>query len=403
MEINKSFIIVLYLLLHFTCSYGQLPQLKLVEYQGQDTLDLYDILEEDKNYLLMGNADWCSICHRTLEEWVYCYEEWLCAHNLEVIGISTDGFHANQQAAATNLFFRDLPYNVYYTESSDMKAAFGTTGLPHSYFISQLNYIGSVGGGRLWDEMSDSLAAYFPLLNNQDLDGDGVYGCADCDDSDPSIPTTDEIPYNGIDDDCNVRTRDDDLDNDGYLLADDCDDNDRYVNPNAIEICNDIDDNCNGEVDDGLVFKQYWLDSDEDDFGDESISIMSCYAYNWDYVKNPDDCDDNDPKINPESIEIPNNGIDENCDGFDYLTAVSNLESSGIKLYPNPVHTYLNFTFPNNEIYTVSIYDTNGFRLLSCSGKSRIDMSELDSGSYTAEVKSNEGQVLGIDKVMLIK
>jgi len=56
-----------------------------------------------------------------------------------------------------------------------------------------------------------------------------------------------EIPYNGIDDDCNPTTLDDDLDQDGYLLADDCDDNNPTIYPNAEEIAyNGIDEDCDG-------------------------------------------------------------------------------------------------------------------------------------------------------------
>ena len=56
-----------------------------------------------------------------------------------------------------------------------------------------------------------------------------------------------EVPYNGIDDDCDPTTLDDDLDQDGFLLADDCDDTNPGINPYAEEISsNGIDENCDG-------------------------------------------------------------------------------------------------------------------------------------------------------------
>ena len=57
----------------------------------------------------------------------------------------------------------------------------------------------------------------------------------------------DEIPYNGIDDDCDIETLDDDLDQDGFILLNDCDDENPAINPDAEEIPNnDIDENCDG-------------------------------------------------------------------------------------------------------------------------------------------------------------
>ena len=81
-----------------------------------------------------------------------------------------------------------------------------------------------------------------------DEDGDGYSVDEDCDDLDDNVnPGLTEIPYNGLNDDCDVSTLDDDLDQDGFLLADDCDDNNDEINPDAQETANNgIDEDCDG-------------------------------------------------------------------------------------------------------------------------------------------------------------
>ncbi|MEZ5055475.1 MAG: MopE-related protein [Saprospiraceae bacterium] len=106
-----------------------------------------------------------------------------------------------------------------------------------------------------------------------------------------------------------------DNDNDGYLSDVDCDDNNPNVNPGAQEICNNIDDNCNGQIDEGLLIT-YFLDADGDGFGDINNSMDACSLPSG-YTTDNTDCDDTNPQINPDATEIPDNGIDENCDGVD--------------------------------------------------------------------------------------
>ncbi|MBW2254871.1 MAG: putative metal-binding motif-containing protein, partial [Deltaproteobacteria bacterium] len=69
----------------------------------------------------------------------------------------------------------------------------------------------------------------------------------DCDDSDASIhPLAEEIPYDGIDQDCDGLDADD-MDKDGYPGGPDCDDEDPRINPGADEIADDgIDQDCSG-------------------------------------------------------------------------------------------------------------------------------------------------------------
>ncbi|MEM9549199.1 MAG: MopE-related protein, partial [Bacteroidota bacterium] len=88
-----------------------------------------------------------------------------------------------------------------------------------------------------------------------------------------------EIPYNGIDDDCDTTTPDDDLDMDGFSLDQDCDDQNSDINPNADEIPNNgIDENC-----DGLD-----LIVGADEFIEELISFYPNPAINFIYFKKSD-------------------------------------------------------------------------------------------------------------------
>lgn len=59
-----------------------------------------------------------------------------------------------------------------------------------------------------------------------------------------------EIPYDGIDNDCDPTTLDDDLDADGVGIAFDCDDTDPLAATGLSEVCADgVDNNCDGTID----------------------------------------------------------------------------------------------------------------------------------------------------------
>ena len=80
----------------------------------------------------------------------------------------------------------------------------------------------------------------------------------------------------------------------------------------ANETCNGIDDNCNGLTDEG-VLNTYYLDADNDTFGNPAVSVQGCSAPIG-YVSNNQDCNDNNTAINPFSNEACNNA-DDNCNG----------------------------------------------------------------------------------------
>ena len=158
-----------------------------------------------------------------------------------------------------------------------------------------------------------------------DADGDGfdaiVAGGTDCDDVDPDInPGATEILGNLEDDDCNAATPDivGDVDGDGVTVAlGDCDDADATVYPAAPELCDGIDNDCNTLIDDNVVTVDWFLDVDGDGFGND-IPVPSC-SQPANHVAQSGDCDDNNVAINPLAVEVPYDGIDQDCAGGDLI------------------------------------------------------------------------------------
>lgn len=134
-----------------------------------------------------------------------------------------------------------------------------------------------------------------------DVDSDGYSPVeGDCDDTNASIhPNASEVPYDGIDQDCDLDDETD-VDNDGYDAAvvggQDCNDQNQNTYPGATEIGDGEDNDCDGSVDEGL--------SITDDDGDG-------------YSEAQGDCDDSDVSVSPEGVEVPYDGIDQDCSGLD--------------------------------------------------------------------------------------
>ena len=101
----------------------------------------------------------------------------------------------------------------------------------------------------------------------------------------------------------------------GYVAnPDDCDDSDPATNPSGTEIPDGNDNDCDGIVDEGFVPTTWYLDADEDTYGDPAASIFAVGAP-LGYVDRAGDCDDSDGTVNPSAGETFGDGIDNDCDG----------------------------------------------------------------------------------------
>jgi N-acetylneuraminic acid mutarotase len=174
----------------------------------------------------------------------------------------------------------------------------------------------------------------FALASIVDTDQDGFNSYEDCDDDNPDVnPDQAEVPYNGIDDDCNDATLDDDLDQDGFILADDCD------------------------------------DTNED--------------------------------INPDAEEIPNNGIDEDCDGSDLVSSIHEFSNATIKIYPNPAIDWINIDVSGNLKYKATLYDLQGRLVMSTTNQSDIDIQSLPLGIYVIAIRDLDSDQELLERIVI--
>jgi hypothetical protein len=170
----------------------------------------------------------------------------------------------------------------------------------------------------------------------KDEDMDGFASDVDCDDTDAMVnPDAIEVPYDGLDNDCNPLTLDDDLDMDGFIYAEDCDDLDSLINPNA--------------------------------------------------------------------IEIPNNGIDEDCDGMDLKTSIAELGDIGLIVYPNPTSGLVYIDVENLTNYQLIVYNGLGKAVILCENCNQLDLSSLRIGLYYVQFIHPSTDYNVWKKVLMVK
>ncbi|WP_452228556.1 MULTISPECIES: putative metal-binding motif-containing protein [unclassified Lacinutrix] len=87
---------------------------------------------------------------------------------------------------------------------------------------------------------------------------------------------------------------------------------------------------------DGIVntpqdYENYWPDIDQDGYGDASVSPTSYTANDApaNYVMDNTDCNDNDATAYPGATEIPDNAIDEDCNGYISITLFVDADGDG--------------------------------------------------------------------------
>lgn len=157
------------------------------------------------------------------------------------------------------------------------------------------------------------------LAQRHDLDGDGIPGGEDCDDTAPSVgpPQTwyQDGDLDGVGGE--EHTRACQQPEGTSATGGDCNDLDPAIHPGAPEVCNGVDDDCDGlpEGEDAEDAPTWFLDADGDGYGDPAAASVACGPPTVDHVSNSQDCDDANPEVHPVATEVWYDGVDGDCDG----------------------------------------------------------------------------------------
>ncbi len=162
----------------------------------------------------------------------------------------------------------------------------------------------------------------------------------------------------------------------GYTLNnEDCNDDNDQINPTFVEgVCDldGIDNDCNG-------------------FTDENYDEFLCNGGGGGNTDNDadgydefSDCNDSNPNINPGATEIPNNNIDEDCDGQDLINGIIENSKISLQIFPNPGTSNFFISSENLE------KGENLLKIIDINGRIVFENKFDITGVFYAEIQTND-------------
>lgn len=162
---------------------------------------------------------------------------------------------------------------------------------------------------------------------------------------------------------------------------------------NAEEDCDDTNADINPNA----------IEIPNNDVDENCDGIILIIDEDGDGFNSDEDCDDTNPNINPDAEEIPDNGIDENCDGMDLITATSEVEENFIQLFPNPSKGFVNISINCEDSFSINIFTLSGKKLPFIRIKNTLNISDYKKGVYLVKLMNNSTQEVYVKKIVVLE